>query len=401
MSSLTHHLVARGVDEFTQRVRNIQNGPEVITITPAGYALLALTTLFFFLCSAAVSRFPSHQGLFANVSQIRYTYGEVVAALAMIESPTSTAIIRTPPEDADDVNASLIAGDEKGPAKHELFVIKSKPLTSKFRTITKHLTQRAGRLSRFRGLPIFLGYNVLFHLLSWVLFSIFPRSLLFRSFIHVLVSVGLCRISLLWNHVVISEPSKQSWYSRIVGRDVGRQIIVPTALFAFSEQAAVLVPATISKCFHLRDIYRNPNYALAQMSNAQQSWTLVKLALVGISGFVCFVFVFLPTAVAFTRVQASLLPLEEESIVPFDRTFGGRVTPAFVGGSGRLAMSEAWKSMDCNARVRVFKVYAKVALIQSALVFLYAIVILIEARFVIGAEKFDKKVVALAQPIQN
>ena len=56
MSSIAHHLVTRGVDEFNQRVRNIQHGPEEITITPAGRMLIALTTLLFFLFSVAVSQ---------------------------------------------------------------------------------------------------------------------------------------------------------------------------------------------------------------------------------------------------------------------------------------------------------------------------------------------------------
>ena len=55
--SFTNHLVARGVDEFNPRVRNIQHGPEVLTITPVGYAILAATTVLFFLFSAAVSCF--------------------------------------------------------------------------------------------------------------------------------------------------------------------------------------------------------------------------------------------------------------------------------------------------------------------------------------------------------
>ena len=52
--SLTNHLVARGVDEFTQRVRNLPPTSDVLTITRSGYAVFVATTIFFFLCSAAV-----------------------------------------------------------------------------------------------------------------------------------------------------------------------------------------------------------------------------------------------------------------------------------------------------------------------------------------------------------
>lgn len=57
MASVGHHLVARGVDEFTSRVRNIQayNGPTRIDIPPWGYALLCITTLVFYISFLGVS----------------------------------------------------------------------------------------------------------------------------------------------------------------------------------------------------------------------------------------------------------------------------------------------------------------------------------------------------------
>ena len=315
----------------------------------------------------------------------------------MIELPKSTAIIRTPPEESDEPDASLISGDEKGPVEHELLIVKSKPLTAKFRTIIQHLAQRAGRFSRFRGLHIFLGYTFLFHLLSSVLMKILPKDLPVRSFIHVLVSVGLCRLSLLWTHVVISEPSKESWYRRIVSRAVGSKVIIPTAMFALAEQAAVLLPTMLAKSANLQGVFRDPNHAFNHMSQGEQSWTLLKLALISLSGVVCFITIYLPAKIAFTRVQASLLSSEDEAIVPFDRSFGGKVVPAVMGAYGKIVMGEAWKTFDWNSRIRVFKVYAKVALIQGAIFVIYAFTMLFEFRFAMGSRKFDEKVMALLQ----
>ena len=319
----------------------------------------------------------------------------------MVEEPRSTAIIRTAPEDSDEPDAPLMSHDEKAPVEHELLIVKSKPLTAKWHTIIKHLKQRAGRLSRFRGLHIFLAYNIIFHLLSSVFMRVFPKTLVFRSFIHILVSVGLCRISLLWTHIVISEPSKESWYKRIVSRDVGKKVFVPTAVYACAEQASILIPTMLAKSLGLRGVFRDPNYVLTRMSEGEQSWALIKLAFIGFVGFACFVSVFLPSQIAFTRVQASLLSSEDESIVPFDRTFGGKIVPVVISGYGKEAMSEAWKTFDWNSRVRVFKIYAKVAIVQIALFVLYAFVVLFEFRFAMGSDKFDKKVLDLVQSANN
>jgi len=49
-------------------------------------------------------------------------------------------------------------------------------------------------------------------------------------------------------------------------------------------------------------------------------------------GTLCFLEV--PTTVAYVRVTDSMLPGEHETIVPFDRSFGGKVTLAIIGGQG-------------------------------------------------------------------
>ena len=40
-----------------------------------------------------------------------------------------------------------------------------------------------------------------------------------------------------------------------------------------------------------------------------------------------------------------MLPDEDEAIVPFDRSFGGKVVPAILGGSGKLSIRDAWKTL--------------------------------------------------------
>jgi len=67
-----------------------------------------------------------------------------------------------------------------------------------------------------------------------------------------------------------------------------------------------------------------------------------------------------------TRVQASLLADSEETIVPFDRSFNGKVIPEIVGGSGAIGMLDAWKTFDWAARIRLVKAYFKVFLMQLA-----------------------------------
>lgn len=104
----------------------------------------------------------------------------------------------------------------------------------------------------------------------------------------------------------------------------------------------------------------------------------------GLAGlFIVFAIVF-PAEVTLTRVQASMLSEEDEAIVPFDRTFGGRVQPMVTGGSGRVGMLDAWRTFDWAARIRLVKLYVKIFAIQVATVFMFIAVIVGELRLILG-----------------
>jgi hypothetical protein len=311
----------------------------------------------------------------------------VVATLAMIEQPKSTAIIRTPPEDQDS-DAPLLKGDEKETTEQELLIVQSRPITAKFRSSIRHLRQRAGRLSRFRGLHIYLANIFISSIISDFLSKYFGRSSIPVVLLNVLVSVGLCRVTLLWNHVVISEPSQKSWLRRMVNREQAFKIVLPTAIFSLIEYTSAAILFATTK--HLQ--YKSLQYK-SHPEAAARSWLVAESVATMVLALVTAAFVEVPATVMITRVRASLLDQEEESIVPFDRTFGGKVIPSVVGGKGRLGMWEAWKTFDWSSLIRVYKIYIKVAAVQFASVFLWIIVMFAELRL-IGGAGFEKSLMA-------
>jgi hypothetical protein len=128
----------------------------------------------------------------------------------------------------------------------------------------------------------------------------------------------------------------------------------------------------------------------ANLSRAETQMAALK----GLSLFVlCIVLgllLVIPANVMLTRVQASLLSDSEETIVPFDRSFGGKVIPEIVGGSGVVGLLDAWKTFDWNARVRLIKAYAKVFVIQMALMFLFIGVAIAQLFIIIGKSDLKK-----------
>lgn len=98
------------------------------------------------------------------------------------------------------------------------------------------------------------------------------------------------------------------------------------------------------------------------------------------------VLIVFPANVSLTRVQASMLPEEHESIVPFDRTFSGKVKPEILGGSGAVGMLDAWKTFGWAARLRLVKLYAKIGLIQFAITLGFIMAMVGELRLIVGEE---------------
>merc|ERR1711977_201986 len=97
-------------------------------------------------------------------------------------------------------------------------------------------------------------------------------------------------------------------------------------------------------------------------------------------GVVLTFLVVIPANVTLTRVQASLLVDTEETIVPFDRIFGG---------TGMIGMLDAWKTFDWAARIRLVKTYLKVIAMQIGVTFLFTMCI-VSQLFIIAGKDWSK-----------
>jgi len=362
MHAVVNHLARRGV-EFTANLYDNTNSAKEewkINLPTWGIVLLASTALLF---------------LFAT-SAIEYTFGRLIPTLLMVESPQA---LLYEPLDTIDPDAPINKNTDP-----ELVLVKQKPITASFRTTIKHLQSKAGFCARFRGIALFVVYSML---LSMV--SNFMRVLPFvpRGTAPVFATVLLANFSLAWTHIVISDPSPKPWYRRLPAARVWKKIAGPTAVLAIAEQLAIIIPEVVAIHSGLAKI--DPNSA-KDLSGAEKQIITLKafgiFALCAVLGLVLVV----PANVTLTRVQASLLADDQESIVPFDRSFGGKVIPEIVGGTGVVGLLDAWKTFDWNARVRLIKAYVKVFAMQMALTILFIGVAIAELILVVGKSDIDK-----------
>jgi hypothetical protein len=349
---ISGHILRRGVSTYLGQPRDDNNPPEgIVYQIPTWVMVMVATTVFGFLFV---------------MTMIDYTFGRLVPTLVMIESPDALfeplPTIDPDSDEAINPNAALEA---------QPVAVKQAAITSSFRKTLKHLQAKGGLPSRFRGFSIFLVNSILFSIISSSLSAI---PLVPSTVAAVLASVLLANFSMAWTHIVISDPNPKPWFRRLPSMRLYKKIVTPAAILAVAEQLSVLLPATLAKV-----------YDFGKLKETAPTMSGGRTVVVGLEGFSIFIFglvlaffFVLPANVVLTRVQASLLDDAEESIVPFDRSFGGKVVPEIVGGTGIIGMVDAWKTFDWASRIRLVKSYAKVLLMQIGVIILFVIVVVIE-----------------------
>ena len=311
----------------------------------------------------------------------------------MIETPSSIAFqINEPASDGDKEeldtpfsdNPTLLFQDRKGldrspPVEPELLIVKSKPITATIRSTIRHLRAQAGRWSRFRGIVPAMVHHTL-QIFLFALFSGVYSSLIISTLAYVATSVILGGLNMAWTHIVISAPSRKRWWQRIPSVDRVKVIVIPTAVCAIAEQLYYHAPRQLCKAFGIMSYMNDPGHLLEGAPQKIQKAVLLKGFLVVLVAIITGVFIVIPATITLRRVQASMLPDEDEAIVPFDRTFNGKVQPVVAGGSGAVSMLDAWKTFDWFARIRFLKLQAKLMALFFATSFMFAFVFLGERK---------------------
>jgi len=284
---------------------------------------------------------------------IEYTFGRLLPTVLMIESPAEDLFFEPLSTDDTDGNTSV---------NKSVLPVRARPqyITSSFRAFYRHLIAVGGRRGRFRGFSI--------------------MSLLPRAVPHMIAAVLCANLSLAWTCIVIAEPSPKPWFHRLPTMNTWKKVAGPTAVLAIAEQLSFFIPYYIAV---MSNLVKHTPERIARYTNGQRTGLAFQGLGLALLGLVLALVLVVPAKVVLTRVQASLLSDAEETIVPFDRTFSGKVVPEIVGGTGAVGMLDAWKTFDLQSRIRLIKAYVKVFLLQSAVsvVFIAALV----AQFVLFA----------------
>ncbi|KAI6813921.1 hypothetical protein KC340_g16306 [Hortaea werneckii] len=366
------------------------------------------------------------------IASIRYTVGEVMASLAMIESPSTTAIIEPASKDdlpppayseeayADEPNAprkdekegllpsEAMARDE--PANNddvEITVIDHKPVTASIRSTIGLLHSVGGFRARWRGLGASILYHALHGFVTNLLASFLGFGLLGNALCYIFTSLALMRVHMLWTHSMIAHPTNKSLFARFVPRKQCRVLLLPTLVHAVAQQATFILPLAVAIAMGLgpdmmaSQPHGHPDSISDDASPHKQGCAmmlnLLRLLAVPTTSLFVALAVLLPASVTLTRLEATLLPEDETTLVPFDREaiVFEDINPS-VRGASRALFVQAWRSFDSAARLRLVKLYVKMVMAQLAVAFVGIHVVLAEM-YLIGGERIGELVKALGE----
>ncbi|KAF2765644.1 hypothetical protein EJ03DRAFT_391410 [Teratosphaeria nubilosa] len=325
------------------------------------------------------------------IASIRYTVGEVMASLAMIESPSETAIIEAKPPAYKDVEPDAPLEKESLMVEEgtdvEITIIAHKPITTRIKSTIGHLHRVGGFFARWRG----IGLAFLYHLVHAAATNLLSGGLGFglvgHALVFIFVSVGTARLHAVWTHSMIAYPSSKPFFRRFVDRKSAKALLLPSAVFAAAQQATFMLPLAVAFSLGAHELKHE------DVVNAAHGKDCAKMAIMSLrflavpvtALFVAFA-VLLPAAVTLTRIEATLLPEGEETIVPFDRAAVLGDVDITARGSCRALFVQAWRSFDTAARWRIIKVYVKMVFLQ-AIVALIGLHLAIAEIFTIGGDR--------------
>ncbi|KAK3380161.1 hypothetical protein B0T24DRAFT_675877 [Lasiosphaeria ovina] len=304
---------------------------------------------------------------------LSYSLGNIYPTLAMIEDPSPPAY------EPVSLNEDATSLAEEGPAQsagHNA----GKPTTASLRATRRLLHSVGGWRSHFRGIAcaFFIGFATL------VLGAIFGNFPVFHSAVGSLIaSLTLASFGAAWVHIVISPPNALPFYRRLPPL---RKAFEATCFPILTHWAAVatsaVVPSLMIHALNISPSGRNPEGDVV-FDNSAIWKSFVSFLVVVALQFLLVV----PTGVVLVRVQASLLPPDEDTIVPFDRSFQGKVDPVVVGGKGFVTMRDAFVTFPRSSWIRLYVLYAKVFAVSIATYFLMAAIIIPEMFLLISKKQ--------------
>jgi hypothetical protein len=270
---------------------------------------------------------------------------DIFPILAIVESKPKYE--RVPAQDQDSLKGDTkIASD----AIEEPDASAAKPITASIRDIHSLLWSISGFRSLFRNILCFTIVALVQTVLAAALESLPVVPKLLDGTVAALLTIQL---PMLWMHLVISAPSEKSTMSRMPRFITAfRASAIPVFITFLIVFMAQLLPLFLVLSLGAKIRQPIPGLHAITFEPQTEAWKIIIYYLLQLVLLAIF---YIPVHAALVRINASLLPGDDETIIPVDRTFG--VDEAHE--KGYLTFRQALRSMKGDW-ARLYKLWAKV-----------------------------------------
>lgn len=245
--------------------------------------------------------------------------------------------------------------------------------TTSLRRINRLLFATAGWTANFRGLACALALNIAAGFVGAFTTAFLPLP---RPLVLLVVYLATVQLFTAWTHIIITVPSPLRFYRRLpTFTRTFKATWLPTVAYWLATQVTGWLPRLLARAFGLAGKWdpTRPNTMPALTPHALWQGLLMLVVMV-----TCAVVLVIPAQVALVRVQASLLPADADTIVPFDRSFGGAVEPEVVTGKGYVDFRTAWLTFSRESWIRLLKLLGKIAAVTMAAYFVFLAIVVPE-----------------------
>jgi glycosyltransferase involved in cell wall biosynthesis len=269
-------------------------------------------------------------------------------------------------------------------------VQQERSITKSLRTTVRHLYSVGGPFAMCRGMAVHISINIVAFALATPLFVFWAvrsfgeepedqetassremtlysrlKEVLGNTAFDIVAGLVFCSWLAAWVHIVITQHTLRIWYRRLppflhTFHATWRPLVLlPLVNVLVRRTVVVLLKRSLG-------LYEGYESDAGTFTSRNMLLTLIWLVVQGMD-----LLIILPLEVAVVRIQASLLPEDEEPIIPFDRSFGTNgsngLRPGLLAEArGPLSLKEAWQSLTWVEMRRLAKIFAKMLLVQAA-----------------------------------
>ncbi|KAK9454039.1 hypothetical protein V1511DRAFT_511990 [Dipodascopsis uninucleata] len=292
----------------------------------------------------------------------------VVQCLAAVEDLDEQPYVRLNNSSTDNIHDSINKpvndGAEPADVVEETQQNERRYVTANVSGTLRFLRRNYGKKAVFRGMSIYLVMNIIQGLVVFFLSVLFSSPL--KEIISVIVgAIVVAPFSMIVTHAVISKPSSTSYINRL--RSYGWQAGKLTVPIVILES---ICSAVFGALFQLVSTLN-----IRSTESTHGALYLFSIIIVGLSGILFFFLCFLPVVMVRVRMQASLLPEDDEQVLPFNRLSYGSFSNI---KEAVLYVPTALKDLTRDEKRRFRKVVTHMLMFCSAISLVFIIVLVIE-----------------------